>query len=162
LVIAYSTEVKIDPLLSPFNIGKIMNLDEFTIEQIRGLVSTYNLSWSDDMISELRQMIGGHPYLVRKALYEFALGRIKNIKQLISTAAYSNGPFGDHLRRYSWNFKEEPELAQSMKRILMNENCGNTDNCNKLRDIGLVKQVVRKFEPRFKIYKEYFRKTLNI
>jgi serine/threonine-protein kinase len=162
LAIAYSTEAKIDPSRSPFNFGIVMNLKEFNVRQIVKLAKECELDWGEEEVKELMQIIGGHPYMVRKALYEFALGRIKNFKDLERTAAYSKGPFGDHLRRYSWKLKQKPEWVQLLKRVLMNENCGDTDNCNQLSDLGLLTKVVRKFEFRFKVYKDYFRQSFKI
>ncbi|WP_445242689.1 AAA-like domain-containing protein [Microcoleus sp. S28C3] len=44
--------------------------------QVTNLVNRHRLNWSNQEICDLREMVGGHPYLVRVALYQVAKGRI--------------------------------------------------------------------------------------
>ncbi|MEG3987073.1 AAA-like domain-containing protein [Microcoleus sp. S28C3] len=39
-------------------------------------MNRHRLNWSNQEICDLREMVGGHPYLVRVALYQVAKGRI--------------------------------------------------------------------------------------
>ncbi|MEG4196656.1 AAA-like domain-containing protein, partial [Microcoleus sp. Pol12A5] len=78
LVISHSQEVYI-PLninQSPFNVGLPIELPELNQRQVTDLVNRHRLNWSNQEICDLMEMVGGHPYLVRVALYQVARGRI--------------------------------------------------------------------------------------
>ncbi|HEY9603513.1 MAG TPA: AAA-like domain-containing protein, partial [Allocoleopsis sp.] len=71
LVVVHSTEVYVplDINQSPFNVGTNVELLEFTSAQVQDLARRYGLSWSTPQVEQLMTFVGGHPYLVRKALY---------------------------------------------------------------------------------------------
>ena len=70
LVLAVSTEVyiRLEIDQSPFNVGLPIELPEFNGEQVRQLAQQYGLDWSPNQVEQLMAMIGGHPYLVDRAL----------------------------------------------------------------------------------------------
>lgn len=74
LVVAHSTEVYI-PLninCSPFNVGVPIELPEFTPEQVQDLAQRQELDWDavgSQGLAPLLAMVGGHPYLVQRAIY---------------------------------------------------------------------------------------------
>ncbi|MEO1445307.1 MAG: AAA-like domain-containing protein, partial [Cyanobacteria bacterium J06635_11] len=78
LVIVHSREVYIplDMHQSPFNVGMPVELPEFTAQQVEDLARGHGLSLSEQDVAALLAMVGGHPYLVRVALYELARGRL--------------------------------------------------------------------------------------
>jgi len=71
LVMAHSTEVYIplDMNQSPFNAGVPVELREFDGQQMHDLARVYGLDWDEGQLRELISAIGGHPYLVRLAMY---------------------------------------------------------------------------------------------
>jgi len=74
LVVVHSTEVYI-PLnvnQSPFNVGLPIELSEFSAEQVADLARRHGLNWQINMVERLMNIVGGHPYLVRVALYHIA------------------------------------------------------------------------------------------
>ncbi|NES23916.1 MAG: TIR domain-containing protein, partial [Symploca sp. SIO3E6] len=74
LVVVHSTEVYI-PLnvnQSPFNVGLPIELSEFSTEQVWNLAQQHGLHWQSSQVEQLMRMVGGHPYLVRVALYYLA------------------------------------------------------------------------------------------
>ncbi|MEA5508135.1 AAA-like domain-containing protein [Crocosphaera sp. UHCC 0190] len=71
LVVAHSSEVYI-PLNvnhSPFNVGIPIELPMLTPQQVQDLAKRYELSWSLQQVNKLMDLVGGHPYLIRLALY---------------------------------------------------------------------------------------------
>jgi hypothetical protein len=78
LVMAYSTEVYIplDMNQSPFNAGVPVELREFDSQQMHDLARVHGLDWDEGQLRELISAIGGHPYLVRLAMYEISCGKI--------------------------------------------------------------------------------------
>jgi AAA-like domain len=78
LVIVHSKEVYI-PLninQSPFNVGLPIELPELTQTQVTDLAKRHELIWTQKQVEQLMALVGGHPYLVRQALYQIARGRI--------------------------------------------------------------------------------------
>jgi hypothetical protein len=74
LVVVHSTEVYI-PLnvnQSPFNVGLPIELSEFSAQQVAELARRHGLNWEMDWVKKLMKIVGGHPYLVRVALYHIA------------------------------------------------------------------------------------------
>jgi hypothetical protein len=72
LVLVTSTEPYqlIDDLnQSPFNVGQIIELEDFTPEQVAELNRRHNFPFDANSLQQLLRLLGGHPYLVRKALY---------------------------------------------------------------------------------------------
>ena len=78
MVLVYSTEVYVQmPVsVSPFNVGFPVELEEFTPAQVLDLAGRHGLSeWREEMeVRLLRGLVGGHPYLVRLALYHLVRG----------------------------------------------------------------------------------------
>lgn len=89
LAIVHSKEVYI-PLninQSPFNVGLPIELPEFNQLQVEDLVQRHQLNWGESEVKQLMTMVGGHPYLVRRALYEIARGRI-NLSNFFTSSTY--------------------------------------------------------------------------
>jgi AAA-like domain len=56
-------------------VGQRVELKELNTIQVQDLVSLHGLNWNDRHIEELMKLVGGHPLLIRLALYEAALNR---------------------------------------------------------------------------------------
>ncbi|WP_245939753.1 AAA-like domain-containing protein [Stenomitos frigidus] len=71
LVVVHSTEVYIPMNInqSPFNVGLSIELPELKPEAVQELAQRHELRWHLAQVEQLMQMVGGHPYLVRVALY---------------------------------------------------------------------------------------------
>ena len=119
LVIVHSKEVYI-PLninQSPFNVGLPIDLPELTLAQIADLVQRHQLDWQPAQIKQLLMLTGGHPYLVRQALYQIARGRI-DWENLLKSSPTEEGIYGNHLRRQLGNLREDPELLEAYKELV--------------------------------------------
>jgi transcriptional regulator with XRE-family HTH domain len=87
LVMAHSTEVYIplDMNQSPFNAGVPVELLEFDKKQMQDLVRLHDLNWNDTQVEELMRIVGGHPYLVRLAIYHVSSLQV-TLEQLLQEA----------------------------------------------------------------------------
>lgn len=75
LLVVYSTEiyVPLDIHQSPFNVGLAVRLPELTPEQVDHLAQRHGLiEWHSGLTQALMAVVGGHPYLVRLALYHLS------------------------------------------------------------------------------------------
>ncbi|MFN6572299.1 AAA-like domain-containing protein [Dendronalium sp. ChiSLP03b] len=160
LIIAHSTEVYIPMNInqSPFNVGLSIELPEFNVEQIQDLTRRHGLNWGSSQIEQLMAMVGGHPYLVRVALYRIAR-QATTLEELLKVAPTDAGPFGDHLRRHWWNLKQHSDLAMAMKQIVATSTPVQLEPIQafKLKSMGLVELESNNVLPRFNLYRQYFR-----
>jgi nucleoside phosphorylase len=70
LVVVNSTELypKLDINRSPFNVGESIELLEFNQKQVREMANLLGVRLSDDGLVKLINLLGGHPYLLQKAI----------------------------------------------------------------------------------------------
>jgi serine/threonine protein kinase len=163
LVIVHSKEVYI-PLninQSPFNVGLPIELPEFNESQVRDLLQRYNLHWHEEEIKQFMVMFGGHPYLVRKALYEIARDRI-SLSKLLEIAPTEEGFYSDHLRRHLVNLQEDSKLVGAMKQVITATASIRVEAglAFKLRSMGLVKFQGNDVIPLCDLYRLYLREHL--
>ncbi|MEH2419490.1 MAG: AAA-like domain-containing protein [Nostoc sp.] len=165
LVVVHSTEVYIpmDMNQSPFNLGLGIELSEFNAQQVLDLARRHGLNWSFTQVEQLMAMVGGHPYLVRVALYHIARQDI-TLNLLLQTAPTEAGPYSDHLRRHLWNLEQHPELAAAIKKVVANTSPVRLDSiqCFKLLSMGLLQQQGNDVTPRCDLYRQYFRDRLRV
>ncbi len=160
LIIVHSKEVYI-PLninQSPFNVGLGIELPEFNLEQVKDLVQRHGLTWSDEQIETLMEMLGGHPYLVRLALYEIASGKM-TLERLLELAPTDEGPYYNHLHRHLLNLQKDENLQAAITKVVNAETpveIGTIEGF-KLRSMGLVKFRGNAVVPLCGLYREYFR-----
>ncbi|MGL5058518.1 MAG: AAA-like domain-containing protein [Microcoleus sp.] len=164
LIVVHSTEVYIPMNInqSPFNVGLPIDLPEFDRQQILDLAGRHNLNWSEAEVGELMAIVGGHPYLVRVALYHISRSEL-TLDRLKETATNDAGIYSDHLRRQLWNLEEYPELLVGMKEIVAAESPVQLKSmlAFKLDSLGLVKLQGNECVPRCKLYGDYFRSHLG-
>ncbi|NER50635.1 MAG: TIR domain-containing protein [Symploca sp. SIO1A3] len=160
LVVVHSTEVYI-PLnvnQSPFNVGLPIELSEFSSEQVWNLAQQHGLHWHSSQVEQLMRMVGGHPYLVRVALYHLAQQQL-SLEKLLATAPTEAGIYGDHLRRHLWTLQQHPELAAAFAKVLIAKEPVELESVLtfKLHSMGLVQLRGNKVMPSFELYRQYFR-----
>ena len=166
IAIAHSTEsyVVLDTNSSPFNVGLAVELPEFTPEQVLELLNKHGLNWDRKKVAALMSMLGGHPYLVRLALYHLAQQDL-TLTELLAEAPTDGGIYGEHLRRHLWNLQQHPELARAFKQVISSDNPVLLEPmlAFKLNGMGLVNlqgnEVVLRHEP---MYRPYFCSRLKI
>jgi serine/threonine-protein kinase len=165
LIVVHSTEVYIPMNInqSPFNVGLPVDLPEFNSQQIQDLAARHNLNWSEAEVEKLTAIVGGHPYLVRVALYHISRSDL-TLDELKETAIADGGIYSDHLRRQLWNLEEYPELAQGMREIVAADSPVplKAMQAFKLDSLGLVKLQGNECVPRCELYRQYFRSHLSV
>lgn len=159
LIIVHSKEVYI-PLninQSPFNVGFPVDLPELNQQQVQDLLQRHQLNWSNSQIEKLMMLVGGHPYLVRVALYQIAQARM-TLNELEQIAPTEAGPYNDHLRRHLLNLQDDEQLLAALKQVVTADapvDVGTTA-AFKLRSMGLVKFQGNKVMSLCNLYSKYF------
>jgi len=164
LIVVHSTEVYIpmDVNKSPFNVGLPIDLPEFNSQQVQDLAKRHGLNWSDSEVVELMGLVGGHPYLVRLAMYRISRQDV-SFNQLVKLPPTEAGIYSDHLRRHLWNLEKYSELMEAMREVVSVSQPVRlrSELGFKLNSMGLVKLEGNNYIPRCRLYEEYFRDRLN-
>jgi diguanylate cyclase (GGDEF)-like protein len=164
LVVVHSTEVYTDLNInqSPFNVGVVIKLPEFSLEQIQELAQRYGLNWTGDVGQEnaqaLQAMVGGYPYLVRLAIYHLANFPEKSLHQLLNEAPTMAGIYSVYLRRQLASLQENRELTTTFKQLLSAGNNVELDPivAFKLEGMGLIKLQGYQYTVACELYRQYF------
>jgi len=164
LVVVHSTEVYVplDINQSPFNVGKNVELLEFNAAQVEDLARRYGLNWADSQIEQLMSLVGGHPYLVRKAFYHLRRQDL-TVEELLQLAPTEAGIYSDHLRRHLLNLQHYPQLEVALRRVVIKNSSVELESelAFKLDSMGLVKLQGNEVMPRCDLYRHYFQVHLD-
>ncbi len=164
LIIVHSTEIYI-PLKfqqSPFNVGIPLQLPEFSLEQVQALGKCHFLSSiiddeENEPLKDLMKMVGGHPYLIRLALYHLYQDKI-TMKQLLEEAATPTGIYHHHLQNHLITLQKNTDLAAGFTKVIQAKKPIQLETiiAYKLASMGLVKLEGNQVFPSCKLYVLYF------
>ncbi|MBT9312072.1 AAA-like domain-containing protein [Leptothoe kymatousa] len=145
---------------SPFNVGENLRLQDFDAQQVHQLNASHGAPLSAVEEQRLMKLVNGHPYLVRKALYLIASGRMM-AQELFAKAREENGPFGDHLKYHLFRMYGNKELVKAFLRILREQTCDDEVMYFRLHGAGLVSRDGQSVFPRCQLYADYFGEHLS-
>ncbi|HEY0427249.1 MAG TPA: AAA-like domain-containing protein [Pyrinomonadaceae bacterium] len=164
MAIVYATEAHLfitDLNQSPFNVGTRLVLEDFTFEQINELNRRYGEPLkSKAELERFNFLVGGHPYLVRRGLYEIATQNLQ-FDFFESIFTKEDGPFGDHLRRFLVMLSPEKDLCKAIIEVLKGHPCPSQETFYRLRSAGLlIGESARSAKLRCHVYETYLRRHL--
>ncbi len=162
-VLAYSTEEDYIPVSihqSPFNVGHCVEPSELTAKQVLELARSHKLDWNESQVKQLMSMVGGHPYLVRLALYSLHR-EATTLEQLLGDAPTEAGIYETHLRRHRELLDRDRELQQAWQKVVSASQPVELDSRQsyKLYSMGLVQRQGNRVMPRCDLYRQYFRRS---
>lgn len=164
LVVVHSTEVYLPLNLtqSPFNVGLLLELPAFTLEQVQDLAARYNLE-ADQVTLPLLDLLGGIPYLTQLAFHHLTNHDV-TLQQLKQMAIATDSPFSPHLRRRLSHLQEHPELLQTFAQVLQADAPIDVNllQAFRLQSLGLVKLVNLQAAPACQLYRSYFGRVLPV
>jgi AAA domain-containing protein/TIR domain-containing protein len=160
LVITHCTDPALwiaDLDMSPFNVGERYHLTDFSAAEVRDLVLRHHL---DTDVGALMRLVGGHPYLVRSALYSLKMSA-GELRHLGDPVAMEHGPFGDHLQHLLKFVTKNEELHHAFRTVLDHGRCPTERAFQRLFGAGLIAGESREAAvPRCELYRQYFSKHL--
>ena len=163
LVIAHSQEVdiSIDINQSPFNVGLSVKICEFNSMQIKELVGKYGLNFSDSEITQLRDMINGHPYLLTTVLDKISKGNL-TLSNFLEVAPTNQSPFGKFLNFYLSELEKDTLLKAAMQQVINSDVPIKIDSTQalKLRSLGLIEFKGNEVQCLCNLYRLYFQERL--
>lgn len=143
IAIIYATEAHLfitDPNMSPFNVGTPIELADFGPEQVADLNWRFALPAPLKDNSEIREfceLIGGHPYLVRRGLYEMKKHSI-DFQTFKSRASSEDGPYADHLHRILALLARDSDLLEEVRAVMDGKPCSVEGKFYRLRSAGVI------------------------
>ncbi len=164
LIIVHSTEVYIpfDINKSPFNVGLAIELKEFSAHQVFDLAQQYGLNLSTSELSDIMQLVAGHPFLVQQALYHLAQQDL-TLNQLIQSATTDAGIYRNHLHRHLKNLQEHPQLSAAYAQVVQASTSIELEQmlAFKLHSMGLVTLKGNQVAPSCELYRQYFSNRID-
>jgi hypothetical protein len=164
LVIAYATEAHLfitDVNQSPFNVGTRLSLSDFTLAQVADLNERYGSPLRNaGELEAFYQLLGGQPYLVRRALNEMSAQAL-DFAALVGQLDKDEGIFGDHLRRMLVLLAKDAELCEVVRGVLRGQLCPGSTSFYRLRSAGVMRgDAPTEVRPRCQIYASYLKQRL--
>jgi hypothetical protein len=166
LIVVYATDsyIPLNINQSPFNVGLALQLPEFSPSQVLDLAQRHGLDWQDKPdgeISALMEIVGGHPYLIRLALYYLSTKRVF-FAQLVQEAPTQAGLYSDHLQSYLVILQQYPDLSAAFRQVIIADVPVRLETiaAYKLSRMGLVKFLGDEVVPGCELYRLYFRDRL--
>jgi len=163
IVMVISTEPYLlipDANQSPFNVGLRLYLKDFDNAQVRDLNWRHGSPLKERDLPQLMELLSGHPYLTRKALYTLVTERLAWV-DLMRAAATDQGPFGDHLRHSHWLLRDKPDLREALRQVVHHNHCDDEVAFFRLLRAGLVKGSGDVCKCRCDLYRMYFEGKLR-
>jgi class 3 adenylate cyclase/predicted Ser/Thr protein kinase len=164
VIIAYATEAHLfieDLNQSPFNVGRRLELADFDLAQTADLNRRYREPLrSHAEVEALYGLIGGQPYLTRRALDVIATEEY-GFAALMQRADSDEGPFQDHLKRTLAAVSRLPAVLGYARAVLEGGARPSDDAYHRLLEAGVIRQS-REGETVFRceLYQRYLRKHL--
>lgn len=160
LVISHAADVymPIDIHRSPFNVGISVRVGEFSRDRVELLATKHHLNWTQRDLDRLMAIIGGHPFLVRLAMFEVASGNI-DLTSLIANASSRQGIFYQrHLAKIETILKLDRDLLVAMTDIIRSPQGTSLAPRLKaqLEGLGVVTFADELVVPRCELYRQYF------
>ncbi len=164
VVIAYATEAHLfiqDLNQSPFNVGRRMELSDFNLQQTVDLNGRYGGplgSYGD--VETLHALIGGQPFLTRRALDTLATGKM-DFTALLAQSSRDDGPFADHLKRILISVSRLPSVIEYARELLTGTVPAGQDAFYRLLAAGIIRQTPGG-RPAFRcdLYQQYLQQHL--
>ncbi len=166
LIVVYSTEdlPRLNINQSPFNVEQaVVELSEFDSQQVEMLASRSGLDWQPDQVKQLMDMVGGHPYLVHKAIDSLKSPSQTTLQELLKKAPTDDGLYHEHFRHYWLTLTADRELASVLREVVESDDpiAIAPQPLYKLQRMGLICKEGYKVKPRCQMYRLYFRERLK-
>ena len=161
LVIVNSTDayLSLNTNRSPFNVGLTVDLPFFSRKEIADLIQRHQLKIDNWEIEELVKLTGGHPYLLRLALYESFKQNI-SLKTLLQETTDTTKIFDRQLHYLLWNLKCDRDLWSNFQQVLKSSTKLEPEAEFKLASLGLVTLNDNEAKVSCGLYQNYFSQHL--
>jgi|694.fasta_scaffold30971_1 hypothetical protein len=181
LIIAYSRKPLLNDKESPFNVGKVIRLPEFTIGEVQSLAEQHGIKIDDQIVSRIMKLVGGHPYLIKLSFehlknsehLEKLLGKIQSEQSSkkdvpVPDAVYEElkGVYSDHLNKLLRKIQENDNkllLEKALYNVISTPKPIQIDSLigEELEGMGLIKLQSHEAYPFCQLYRIFFQNTIT-
>ena len=173
LIIAHSRDPKLPDYQSPFNVGEVIELPEFTVDQVRSLAEQHKIEMNPKIVSRIMELVGGHPYLIKLSLEHLKninLNSQEDINNFINQSSTQIGIYSDHLNKLLRKVKDNQlELERGLYKVVSSPNPVFISSliADELDGLGLIKYVYVSQEkltltcPSCELYRIFFKNTIE-
>jgi hypothetical protein len=162
LILATSSEPRAfipDINQSPFNVAEIVVMRDFTPIEASQMSRIHNSPLTQQEEARIYALLSGHPFLTHLAIYYIVTG-MRTPEELIDESDWEEGPFGEHLRTFSYQLFEKPELRMAFQAVLDKGRC-EPGPFYSLSRLGLVSGSPREGQARCELYRRYYKSHLS-
>jgi hypothetical protein len=165
LAISFATEAHLfirDLNQSPFNVGTRVTLRDFLPEEVADLNTRYGSPLhTQEELDRFWSLLGGHPFLTRKALHDLATGTV-DLATMERRGGGDEGPFRDHLRRMLILLARDPEMEADLSAFIHRGAGLSERSFHRLRSAGVLSGAgPADAAPRCELYRQYLRQGLR-
>ncbi|HRI48778.1 MAG TPA: AAA-like domain-containing protein, partial [Pseudomonadota bacterium] len=141
------------PTSSPFVITPPLVIDDFKVEQLQHLARLHDLPWDEEQLLSLMDLIGGHPYLTRMAMYT-AVAKGYSVEQLVSPERPGVQVFDGFLETCRLRLIAQPGLWPTAQRVLRGKPLSALDRLvlPRLERMGIVRLEGETCTVRYPLY----------
>lgn len=139
-----------------FNVAAQIEIGDLNEEQTRQLAGLYRLQWDDAAINALRVQVGGHPFLLRVAMYEAAV-HATPLERILDKKT----PEGQSLKQRALQILPPLDKLQGPLCQVARDRSAEIDDdaYEALRSVGLIEREGDVYRFRCKLYEEHFTET---
>jgi hypothetical protein len=140
-----------------FNATLLVRLPDLSLDEVLALRTRYGLPWDRATCEELMDLVGGHPYLCRTAMFQAATTG-QELRALLAQAHERGGIFEAFLA-HLWH-ELTPTLQHEVVRVLTEPRARLAlDVEDRLRGAGLLRGGPGHHGLRYALYERYVRET---
>ncbi len=163
IILVHSTDIyiPIQANQSPFNIGVPIELPAFNQREVEELAQRHGLKLTPSELHQLMLLTGGYPYLVRLAFYH-SLQHHLPVKELVSNPVVYQAIFKPHLCYLARKIKQNIDLMESFKSILLSPAFLKEEIMFELKSLGLIALDVNQVKVSCQLYQDYFTNYFNL
>jgi hypothetical protein len=158
LILVYASEdieslVPLDINQSPFNVGTVIHLPEFTAEQIISLAKAYQLNWTITEAQQLMNIVGGLPFFVHLTIHALATAEIS-----LSDLNPSHPIYQPYLTKLHQALSRHPNLLTTAQIIAQSPEPISIDASirNPLQNRGIITVQGDQTTMRCNLFRHYF------
>ena len=140
---------------SPFNVGQLLYLKDFDESQVADLNRRYGSPLTEAELSDLMNLLNGHPYLTRVAFYTMVVGKL-TWREFVDLAPSDRGPFHQHLQHQYRLLLNDPALERAMREVVRGMRSSDDKAGFRLMKAGLANKEGDGYACRCELYQRYF------
>lgn len=165
LVLAHSTEayIRLNIHQSPFNVGLPVELPALNSSQVGQLAQRLGLTYTQADIKQLMAMLGGHPYLLKKAFDHLKNTPKISLAVFLNSAPTQAGIYRTHLQETWQHLRNSPNLEAAFSSVINSAEpvLLEPTAAYKLQSMGLITLTDNMAQASCQLYREYFRQNLK-